>query len=545
MQRRTNVIRPVDSISTLVEQMQQTDSTVEDGEIVWVRSTQQLFLYRVNSGLVPNGTTIVASLYGSGVWVLTNLTLGGGGGGPPSGPAGGDLGGLYPNPDVVKINHATVPLAGGLTPGNVLQVSGASALTYAPVNLAGGVNFVTGVLPVANLPALAGDVTGAINANTVAKINGATVPAAGALTTGNVLQVTGVGALSYAAVNLAGGANFVTGLLPVSNIAPSGVNGQVLTTTGGVTVWAANAGGPPSGAASGDLGGTYPGPDVLKIHGATVPIAGGLTTGNVLQVTGVSALGYAAVNLAGGANFVTGVLPVANLPSLAGDVTGAINANTVGKINGSTVPAGGALTTGNVLQVTGVSALSYAAVNLAGGANFVTGVLPVANLPSLAGDVTGAINANTVAKINGATVPAAGALTTGNVLQVTGVSALGYAAVNLAGGANFVTGVLPVANLPSLAGDVTGAINANLATRLTSDVTLFRNAATATKGNWNLVGLRIGDGTAATRALEVAGVGFFTDQTDPATPSGGADIYSSSGKLTTVGTDGVIVTVGA
>jgi hypothetical protein len=450
MQRRTNVIRPVDSISTLVEQLQQTDSSVEDGEIVWVRSVEQLFLYRVNSGLVPNGLTIVGSLYGEGVWVMTNLTLGGGGGGPPSGPAGGDLGGLYPDPDVRKIFHATVPMAGALTTGNVLQVTGVSALSYAPINLAGGANFVTGVLPVANLPSLAGDATGAITSNTVVKINGATVPAAGAL-----------------------------------------------------------------------------------------------TPGNTLQVTGVSALGYAAVNLAGGVNFVTGVLPVANLPSLAGDVTGTITANTVTKINGSTVPAGGALTTGNVLQVTGVSALGYAPVNLAGGANFVTGVLPVANLPSLAGDVTGTITANTVVKINGATVPAAGALTTGNVLQVTGVSALSYAAVNLAGGANFVTGVLPVANLPSLAGDVTGAINANLATRLTSDVTLFRNAATATKGNWNLVGLRIGDGTAATRALEVAGVGFFTDQADPATPSGGADIYSSSGKLTTVGTDGVIVTIGA
>jgi hypothetical protein len=449
MQRRGNVVSPVDSISTLAEMLQSSDSSVDDGETVWVRSTQQLFLYRLNSGLVPNGTTVVASLYGAGVWVLTSLVLGGGGGGAPSGPATGDLGGFYPAPLVLKIHGASVPAGVGLTTGNVLQVTGGSALGYAPVNLAGGVNFVTGVLPVLNLPSLAGDVTGAINANTVAKINGSTVPAGGALTTGNVLQVTGVGALSYAAVNLAGGVNFVTG-----------------------------------------------------------------------------------------------VLPVLNLPSLAGDVTGAINANTVAKINGSTVPAGGALTVGNGLHVTGVGALSYSALNLAGGVNFVTGVLPVLNLPSLAGDVTGAINANTVAKINGSTVPAGGALTTGNVLQVTGIAALGYAPVNLAGGVNFVTGTLPVLNLPSLAGDVTGAINANLATRLTSDVTLFRNAATATKGNWNLVGLRIGDGTAATRPLEVVGIGFFTDTADPAATSAGADVYSQGGRLKTVGTDGVIVTVG-
>jgi hypothetical protein len=69
MKRRTNVISPVDSINTLVEQLQQTDSSVEDGEVVWVRLTQCLWVYRVNSGLVANGVTIVASLYGNGVWV--------------------------------------------------------------------------------------------------------------------------------------------------------------------------------------------------------------------------------------------------------------------------------------------------------------------------------------------------------------------------------------------------------------------------------------------------------------------------------------------
>jgi fibronectin-binding autotransporter adhesin len=465
MQRRGNVVSPVDTISSLVEMLQSTDSSVGDGETCWVRSTQQLFLYRLNSGLVPNGTTVVASLYGAGVWVLTSLVLGGGGGSVPSGPAGGDLGGFYPNPAVDKIHGASVPAGVGLTTGNVLQVAGGSALSYGPVNLAGGVNFVTGVLPVLNLPSLAGDVTGAINANTVAKINGSTVPAGGALTTGNVLQVTGVAALGYAPVNLAGGVNFVTGVLPVLNL-PS---------------------------LAGDVTGAINANTVAKINGSTVPAGGALTTGNVLQVAGVGALGYAAVNLAGGANFVTGLLPVGNVaPSgvngqilttaggvtvwaantggspggaASGDLGGTYPGPDVLKIHGSTVPAGGALTTGNVLQVTGLGALSYAAVNLAGGANFVTGVLPVLNLPSLAGDVTGAINANTVVKINGSTVPA-GPLTTGNVLQATGASALGYAPVNLAGGVNFVTGVLPVLNLPSLAGDVTGAINANTVAKI-------------------------------------------------------------------------------
>lgn len=86
---------------------------------------------------------------------------------------------------------------------------------------------------------------------------------------------------------------------------------------------------------------------------------------------------------------------------LAGPGVGSVPA-TVVRVNGATVPAAGALTTGNVLQVTGVSALGYAPVNLAGGPNFVTGTLPSGNLPALAGDVTGAPNTNTVVKITGA-----------------------------------------------------------------------------------------------------------------------------------------------
>jgi hypothetical protein len=50
--------------------------------------------------------------------------------------------------------------------------------------------------------------------------------------------------------------------------------------------------------------------------------------------------------------------------------------------------------------------------------------------------------------INGATVPAAGALISGNVLQVTGSSTLSYAPINVGGGSNYVVGVLPLANLP-------------------------------------------------------------------------------------------------
>jgi hypothetical protein len=79
----------------------------------------------------------------------------------------------------------------------------------------------------------AGPGTGSVAA-TVVRVNGATVPAAGALTTGNSAYVSGASALTYSALNLAGGSGWVVNALPVGNLA-FGTSGQLLVTNAGAT----------------------------------------------------------------------------------------------------------------------------------------------------------------------------------------------------------------------------------------------------------------------------------------------------------------------
>jgi hypothetical protein len=362
---------------------------------------------------------------------------------------------------------------------------------------------------------LAGDVTGPATSNTVVNIDGASVPAAGALTTGNGLYVTGASALSYSALNLGGGANFVSGALPLANLT-HGTASQMLVTNAGATA-------PAWVTVSGDSTLSSSGAVVnTGLNLATVPAAGALTTGNVLQVSGSSALSYAPVNLAGGANFVTGTLPAGNLPSLAGDVTGAVGSTTVGKIQGNTVTSG-ALTKGNFFLATTTS--NWAQTALSGD------VSASATTPGL----------TTVLAVDGATVPAAGALTTGNGLYVTGASALSYSALNLGGGANFVTNTLPLGNggtgLNTASGLTTGAVLA-AASGTTLGYTNLQSlpSEVVTQGVFaNGTNVEFFDGASTDCGTSASGVLCFAPVTTApsALPSTGFDIWNSGARLNT------------
>lgn len=117
-------------------------------------------------------------------------------------------------------------------------------------------------------------------------------------------------------------------------------------------------------ALGGDASGTTAAAVVDKIKGTAVTTAGGaLTTGSVLRATGAAAADWGAVDLAD-TDAVTGVLPEANQAdqTLGGDASGATSAATVNKIKGTAIAtAGGALTTGHVLKVTGVNTADWGA----------------------------------------------------------------------------------------------------------------------------------------------------------------------------------------
>jgi hypothetical protein len=211
----------------------------------------------------------------------------------------------------------------------------------------------------------------------------------------------------------------------------------------------------------------------------------------------------------------------------AGDVTGSPGASTVVAIQGNAVKSGalGSAQDGYVLEWINASSqaqwkpLSTGTVNLAG-------------------DVTGTTATSVVSKIDGATVPAAGSLTTGNVLQVSGSSALSYSPVNLAGGTNYVSGALPTANQvsQSMGGDVNGTTAASTVVAITGSASAVPIASTGNIITWASTttapgikqsDLATGSGTGATLTIQAQ------NETGTTSIGGGLTLKSGTGTSTT------------
>ncbi len=173
----------------------------------------------------PDLGKLARQLDNNTLWMLVATTptwvaVGGGGGGAPTGAAGGDLGGTYPDPDVLQVNGVPVDPSGA-TLGDVLTFDGAAFIPDAPAASA------------TPSGAAGGDLGGTYPNPSVAQVQG----------------------------------------VPVDPSAPGA--GDVMTYDGAAWAPAAPAtGGAPGGAAGGDLGGTYPNPSVEQVNGVPVDPTG-------------------------------------------------------------------------------------------------------------------------------------------------------------------------------------------------------------------------------------------------------------------------------
>ncbi|MDG0815494.1 tail fiber domain-containing protein [Bdellovibrio svalbardensis] len=285
----------------------------------------------------------------------------------PTGAAGGDLGGSYPNPSVAKINGTALSL-NALTSGQVLKYDGANWInsaiaisdvtnlsttlsgyqTVAAFNTAvGSANCTTYETPYWNSVAgkllcqainvsLAGDASGSIGAVTVDRIKGVPVGTA-APTTGQVLKYDGT---KWAPGSDNDGGGTVTNVsvsapLSVTNgsTTPAISISQATTSTSGYlssadwnTFNSKQAAGNYITALTGDVTASGAGSanaSVAKLQGSTLTIT---TPANkdYLKYNGSSFVNSPLL-----ASDLNGAIPAANLPAFSGDVTSSAGSTTL------------------------------------------------------------------------------------------------------------------------------------------------------------------------------------------------------------------------